>query len=462
MLHRHVGSVLNPIASAMLITLLGHSSGLQGASVTVTLPELGNTAEFDRRLLLEISDDHVSDGPEFGPPSGLGTQAPGDIWSRIRQANRLEQLESSKQPLIGYFRDQYREDALWTAKLLQRSQPWLAFLVEELDKRYLPIELALLPAIESGYQPEVLSSEGAFGIWQLLPGTARDMGLEQNLWFDARADVVTSTKAAIRYLSYLNAEFNGDWALTLAAYNAGLGRVRSAIRRNQRQNKPVDYWSLPLPRETREYVPKLLGLLALLRDENGPGFKLPVIDATMAIEGIDIGFRISLERAARIADVSPQLISRLNAGLTFGVTPPGGPHVIYLPTESIEKFLLSVNESDKQRLYAAPRVYIVQPGDTISGIALSNNLTQRRIRELNALEGSLIRAGQKLALAAPVLSGTHVIDYQVEVGDTLAGIAVRFKVNLGDISQANGQPLATDLIYPGDRLTVTVKDHTAS
>jgi len=297
---------------------------------------------------------------------------------------------------------------------------------------------------------------------QLLPGTARDMGLTQALWFDGRADVVASTQAAIRYLSYLNGLFNGDWELTLAAYNAGLGRVRTAIRRNQRLNKPTDYWSLPLPRETREYVPKLLGLLALLRDESGPGFKLPKINSKIAFEAVDTGFRISVDRAARIAGVSPELMARLNAGLSYGVTPPGGPHKIYLPSDSVLRFLTRVNETDKQRLYSAPQEYIVQPGDTLSAIALQNQLSQKRLIELNALEGTLIRAGQKLALAAPSASGTHTIDYQVEAGDTLAGIATRFKVNLGDISQNDGKRLSTDLIYPGDRLMISVKDHSSS
>ena len=228
------------------------------AAPNLALPALGNTNDQDRRMLKEIGNDHIHDSTtnrstiNGHPPSRLSLDSgrtdvkstarqnasatPGhelpptnnSVWQRIRNSQRIPLKNHAK---VQLYREQFAREALWISKILHRGKPFLAHIVAALEQRFLPVELALLPAIESGYQPQARSAGNAAGIWQIVPITAREIGIKRSVWFDGRADIIASTTAAIDYLSYLNAEFNGDWELTLAAYNAGPGRVRSAIKK---------------------------------------------------------------------------------------------------------------------------------------------------------------------------------------------------------------------------------------
>ena len=222
----------------------GAADEIEAALTAGSLPPLVNTAEGDRPLLREIGDTHVHDG---ALPMPLATAAApaDDVWGRVRASARLDvpDHENVRRELATL-----RDQALWIGKILHRGSPFVGHVVEALDTRYLPLELALLPAIESGFRPRALSSERAAGLWQLMPDTAREIGVPSGEWYDGRGDVVLSTRAALDYLSYLNAEFHGDWELTLAAYNAGPGRVRKAIRRNRSAGRAEDFWSLPAAR----------------------------------------------------------------------------------------------------------------------------------------------------------------------------------------------------------------------
>ena len=152
--------------------------------------------------------------------------------------------------------------------LFERAEPFLYYILNELEKRNMPTEIALLPAIESAYKPNAVSKSKASGLWQFIPSTGKHYGLKQNWWYDGRRDVIASTDGAIKYLKYLNNMFDGDWLHALAAYNSGEGRVMRAIKKNKREGKPTDFWSLALPKETRAYVPKLLALADILRHQD--------------------------------------------------------------------------------------------------------------------------------------------------------------------------------------------------
>lgn len=345
---------------------------------------------------------------------------------------------------------------MWVSKILNRATPFVGHIVESLDKRYLPVELALLPAIESGYQPDVHSAEKAAGIWQIVPLTARDIGIAHNQWFDGRADIVKSTDAAIDYLSYLNAEFHGDWLLTLAAYNAGPGRVRSAIRRNETQGQPVDFWSLKLPRETREYVPKFLALVAMLRQDSLPGLEIPVLDRGNAFEVLDFGHQTSLDKVAVASGVPELSLRNINAGLVHGVTPPDGPHHIYVLKDNAERVITAVSALDPHELYSRPATHTVVAGDTISTIARSNGLTQQDLMALNSLDTTLIRIGQELAVRFDGDVADDNVEYVVTIGDTLSDIAQSFSVSLNRILDAEGRTLEGELIHPGEILLISV------
>jgi len=488
------------------------------AQLTITLPDMGNTTELDRSLSREVSDTFVfgqdrqdrtisaQNGtavviPEPTPSNddtivinnvkahepALGTLVDGaaesskadnvraraeldgwkpvkpvldrttttgeTVWQRIIDSNVLPLTDHER---VNLYVDQYRRESLWISKILHRGAPFLAHMVATLDQRFLPVELALLPAIESGYLPTARSDGNATGLWQIVPITAKEIGVAQNDWFDGRVDVLTSTTAAIDYLSYLNAEFDGDWELTLAAYNAGPGRIRAAIRKNENNNLPTDYWSLDLPDETLNYVPKLTALVGLIKMVNHGGLDLPDLAMEPAFELIDIGFRVSLDRVAEITDIDLDLLRLLNAGLIHGVTAPQGPHYLLIPTGSGEKFLQAFNAIDRKTAFSVPSTHNVASGDTISSIALTYGLTQNDLLTMNGLKDTKIRIGQKLAIMDKRNLSKSVVKYVVSDGDTLSDIAHKYSVNVKDITLSTGEALNDDIIRPVTSVDVSV------
>ena len=463
--------MISPIV--IIVAILASGANAQG----IALPSLGNTDAADRQMLREVPDEHIHD-QELAPgdvtdveqsateltPSGppdAPTRTSTNVWTAIQSAKRIAIPDNQA---IKDYRTKYESEALWVSKILDRASPYIGHVVEQLDSRFLPIELALLPAIESGYLPDVRSAGNATGIWQIVPITAKEIGIERNQWYDGRSDITTSTTAAIDYLSYLNAEFNGDWLLTLAAYNAGPGRVRQAIKKNRKSNEPTDYWSLDLPRETRNYVPKFLALLDALRDADNSALTVPKVSIGSAFKLIDVGVRVSIDKVAAFSSLSESELMRLNAGLVHGVTPPNGPHLLYVPRREAAIFLERIQQAGQQKLYSLPLTHTVVAGDSISSIALEYGISQRRLKDMNGIDGSRIMIGQKLAvldnsglskIASAKAGGGETLEYVVSIGDTLSDIASKFSVRLRDITDQNGQALDSDVIHPGERLSIT-------
>ncbi len=463
------------LAAAAVCSLFALVAPTTLANEPTYLPALGNTASIDHALSREVSDDFVFKGDSNAvlPPTRLSqaietiesadaessdnadSDSSGNvIWDLIRNSDEMPLNDSE---LVDKYKSLYQEKPYFTNLMLDRSRPYIAHLVMSLDARYLPVELSLLPAIESGFQPHGVSRNNAVGLWQIVPITAREIGIARTRWFDGRADIVTSTVAAIDYLSYLNAEFNGDWELTLAAYNAGPGRVRGAMRKNSEAGLDTNFAALDLPEETRNYVPKFVALVQLIKDSTQTEIVLPDVDTEDAFSVLELDTRISLDQLAKATGVDPGILSELNAGLIFGVTPPEGPHSVYVPKDVAEHVTDVVASANPDELFLAPQTHTVSAGETLGGIALRYGMSMRQLQIINRLDSDRIKIDQKLSVVdSRFLEEPELIPYTVASGDTLSDIAAQFSVNISDVVAESGIPLESDVIRPGDSLKIRV------
>ena len=347
-------------------------------------------------------------------------------------------------------------------KLLGRGTDYLHFLLDAVEQRGLPTELALLPAIESGYRPFAYSPDGAAGLWQFMPATAQRFGLEMDWWYDARRDVVTSTEAALDYLEHLHKRFDGDWLRALAAYNAGGAKVARAAHRNRRHGKPTDFWSLELPRETDRYVPRLLALAHLIANPAAFGLVLPELGDRPRLTVVDAGSQTDLRVAARVAEVPLEQFAAMNAGYNRSATRPEGPHRFVVPTEAEPRLRTALADlTDSQRLRWAR--HRIRRGDTLAAIARRHGVRVDAIKRANQLNSNRIIAGDDIliplsaAVETPLASLTEQakpIGYRVRKGDSLYVIARRFGVSVNELRRWNRIP--GRLIKPGQRLLVYV------
>ena len=241
-----------------------------------------------------------------------------DLWNRIRQKLTLLHIDH---PRIDKQIKALSRDNRYIDLLARRAEPFLHYLAQETDSRDLPIELVFVPMVESNFRPTAVSTGPgkAAGLWQITPATGKHLGLEQTKWYDARHDVHASTDAALEYLIYLNEIFDGDWLLTLAAYNSGVGRVLAAIKKNRHRGKATDYWSLDLPPITKEYIPKVLALSKIVADPDGYGVELDKIEDKPYLQRVTIGPGLDLSVVASAAGISEKKVRFLNAGYKRGV-----------------------------------------------------------------------------------------------------------------------------------------------
>lgn len=371
-----------------------------------------------------------------------------NIWERIREGYKLqEHLDSNprieQQRLLFASRPQSIEIAS------ERGSPYIHYIVERLEERDMPLELALLPIIESSYDPFAYSPAHAVGLWQFIPSTGRHFNLRQTNWYDGRRDITASTNAALRYLSYLHGLFNGDWLLALAAYNSGEGTVSRAIERNQKLGLPTDYWNLPLPRETRDYVPKLLALSQLIETPEAYGINLNPIANEPYFEVIALKQRMDLARVAKLADLDEDELYQLNPAFTRRIT-LDGPQQLLVPMEKAEMLAANLALMKPQDLVDWKQ-YQVRAGDTLGGIANRHHLTVNIIRDVNRLDSNTLRIGQVLSIPTSGDAGAsrellHAVarqpasaprSYRVKSGDNLWDIAKAQRVSVRDLQRWN-------------------------
>lgn len=278
-----------------------------------------------------------------------------------------------------------------------RAEPYLFYLSKEIHKRGLPAELALLPIIESAFNPFAHSNAGAAGIWQLMPRTAQHYGAKLNWWYDGRLDIVSSTKTALDYLEKLYKDFNNDWLLAIAAYNSGDGTVRKAIRYNTEHNKPIDFWSLKLPRETQKYIPKLLAFIEIINKPSKYNQKLPYIPHQPYFTIIDLNSQIDLSLAARLGNINIEQLSNLNPGYNRFATGPDGPYHLVLPIANSLIFHTNLSKLNPSTLVTYKK-YKIQKGDSLIKIAKKFSTTTGVIKQLNNLPNNTIRANKSLII----------------------------------------------------------------
>lgn len=325
----------------------------------------------------------------------IGTR---DLLADMRASFSLEPIINSR---VESELNWYLKHPDYLQRVFTRSQRYLPHIVAQIEDRGLPLELALLPIVESAFDPFAYSHGRAAGLWQIIPGTGKRFGLQQNWWYDGRRDVVDSTRAALDYLSYLNELMDGDWLLAVASYNSGEGNVLRAVKRNRKQSKPTDFWNLKLPRETQAYVPRLMALAAIVRDPSAHGITLPTVTDEPQFSVVDIEGQLDLALAADLAEIDLDTLSGFNAGLNQWATDPAGPHRLVLPADAAASFkdaLARVPMNERVRW----KRHKVQSGETLSEIAEDYGTTLKAIRTANSLRGNTIRAGHFLMI--PVAS----------------------------------------------------------
>ena len=324
-----------------------------------------------------------------------------DAWARVRDGLSLPRPAHPRvEREIGW----YGKHPEYLRRMTQRARPYLAYIAREVEQRGLPMEFALLPVVESAFRVRAYSSAGAAGLWQFMPATGRRYGLKQNWWYDGRRDVVASTRAALDYLTKLLQDFDGDRLLAVAAYNWGEGNVGRAISRNRSRGRPVDVWSLKLPRETRSHVSRLLAIASIVEDPGRYGVVLEPVPDRPYFQQVALDGQMDLGVAADLAGITLDELRRLNPGFKRGATDPGGPHRLQLPSHAVEQFTAGLAEQParKKRLHWM-RHRIVR-GDTLGAIAGRYGTSVQALKDLNGLASDRIRAGRDLMV--PILAGT--------------------------------------------------------
>ncbi|WP_437883386.1 LysM peptidoglycan-binding domain-containing protein [Pseudomonas sp. LRF_L74] len=358
------------------------------------------------------------------------TEAPSDIWDRMRSGFKLQD-EIGVNPRIENQRLWFVGNPSFLEGSSERGSLYIHYVVERLEERGMPMELALLPMIESSYNPFALSRSQAMGLWQFIPATGRVYNLRQTNWYDGRRDITASTNAALTYLSRLHDMFNGDWLLALAAYNAGEGTVSRAIERNEKLGLPTDYWNLPLPKETQDYVPKLLALSQLVMSPDAYGIALSPIANEPYFEQIDIPRRLDLNRVAQLADIDAQELYNLNPAFKKRVT-MDGPLQLLVPIDKAE--VLAANLASMPASEAlAWQEYRVRSGDSLHSIASRYKVNVNELKNANQLKGNRLSIGQALTIPGMVAStGSVPLARQVAQIAVPASSSRRYKVKNGD------------------------------
>ncbi|OCG21293.1 MULTISPECIES: transglycosylase SLT domain-containing protein [unclassified Gilliamella] len=316
-----------------------------------------------------------------------------------------------------------------------RSEPYVYYIINQLYKNNLPVELALIPLIESAYDPLATSPAQAAGLWQFVPVTAREYGLLHNSSFDARRDLIASTNSAISLLQNLNNRFNGDWLLTLAAYNAGEGRIRRAIEKNQAKGLPVNYWSLDLPTETMHYVPKILAIIDIVKNNKRYGIKLPDCNYENSLVRIDMSKNISLAKIANYTGISLNELTSYNAGYVKQTV--SGPFHLLIPYAHAETLFKKLQAENLVANEITELLQDIPHGNMPFEFNSSDSIQYNRITN----KDDRARNVRKIA-------------YLVKAGDSLYSIAKNYRVKITDILEWNN--LKNSRVQEGDVLTINL------
>ena len=435
-------------------------------------------------------------------------------WEVLKNEATVKDYEIDDLTL--YYMNQHLKNVDLFENYLRNSYYFLYYVIEELKRNDLPIELAFLPFIESSYDPFSISSSGAVGLWQIMPKTAELLGLRENWWIEERHDPYKSTDAAIRYIDYLYKRFNKDIYLALVAYNAGPTFTSKAIQRNIRRTSDFSYKDLPLSAQTRNYIPKFLALIELINNNEKYNIDLPEIPYSKVVDKISFEEQIEILNFSDFLNLKPELLYKLNAGYTKWATDPNMVSTFYIPIESkinyerngqeyiqsqkinwishvvsrgeslwvlakkyrtridiirqvnqLESDTLSINQillipvgQASSNILIPFEAHVVSEGDTLWSLARKFGVSEKKIIDMNKLtDGSVLKIGQVLNIGnrniyRNIESKKRTILYSVKQGDNLSKISKLFNVSIKTIKQDNDN---LDVLRPGQILKITIK-----
>jgi membrane-bound lytic murein transglycosylase D len=402
------------------------------------------------------------------------------VWDRLLSLYSLPEVEHYR---IDQEVNWYLQHPTSLAIIQQRAEPYLHHILDEIEAKHIPGELALLPVVESSFIPDAYSHADASGLWQFVPATGEEYGLQQNAWYDGRRDIYTSTKAATTYLKELSDTFHGDWLLALASYNCGKGRVRKSIEKNEDNNLPTDYWSLTLPQETVDYVPKLLAIAKIFANADEYNIHLQHIPNKPFFEVINIKEPLDLHIAAQLANTPYDKFIKLNPGYSRSCTAPQGPHHLLIPVDKAQSFKTSLaklpanarvdlvklqNEIKSSQSQAKESkntvIYRVNAGDSLLAIAKRFHTSANQIRQSNHLTSNTVKLGMALKIDGK-LTQTNLLSilpnhaksvnqfYVVKKGDTFVNIGQRFSTPPKAIAEWN-QLSVKSALMPGKKIII--------
>ncbi|MCW5624436.1 MAG: transglycosylase SLT domain-containing protein, partial [Burkholderiales bacterium] len=394
---------------------------------------------------------------------------PDNLWIRIRAGFAIPELDS---PLVQRHQLWYQNRPEYIGRIVERGRRYLHFVVEEIEKRQMPLEIALLPMIESAYNPVAYSRAHASGIWQFIPATGKQYGLEQNYWYDGRRDVTAATRAALDYLQKLYGDF-GDWQLALAAYNWGEGAVARAIEKNLRKGLPTDYSSLSMPTETRNYLPKLQAVKNIVMDPERYGVSLDEIPNQPYFIKVTAPGYIDVHRAAQLAEMPIEEFRSLNPAHNRPIIAGNSGHMLLVPADKAEIFAANLQNLDEPLV--SWQAYTLKPKERLDQVAARHGTTVNALRQANGLSPKRpVRAGQLLLVPVhgkaavrevnfeptyttlrhlpPIQDDPDQLFYKVKRGDTVFSIAARYRVSVAQLSHWN--KLRKNHITPGQSLTI--------
>lgn len=394
-----------------------------------------------------------------------------DIWARIRAGFGMRKLDS---PLIARHEQWFVNNPEFMQAMMERAGMYLYYIVDEVEKRGMPMEIALLPAIESAYKPYAYSRAKAAGLWQFIPSTGRLYGLKANWWYDGRRDVAAATRAALDYLEKLRDDFDGDWHLALAAYNAGEGKVSRMIEYNRRRGLPTTYEHLKLRPETKNYVPRLLAFVNIVAEPEKYGVSLAHIPNSPYFARIETKSQIDLGVVAKLGDLDVDHLHKINPGFNRWATDPEGPHYLLVPVdkkELIEEALHNLPDSERVQY----RHHQVARGESISQIARRYGVTHEAVKSANQLASNRLRVGQNLLIplsqrpispviasqtrakavvaSAKVARAGQLIVHRVRSGETLYSIARKYNVLVRQLREWNLMR-TSDVLRLGQKLKI--------
>ncbi|MGH8303748.1 MAG: LysM peptidoglycan-binding domain-containing protein [Steroidobacteraceae bacterium] len=403
--------------------------------------------------------------PPAPPPQAVAPVQYADLFSRIRAGFVLPDPDEAP---IDRQLNWYASNPDYLQRAFGRADMYLYYIVTQLETRHMPLELALLPVIESAFQPYAYSRARAAGLWQFIPGTGSRFGLKQDWWYDGRRDVVASTNAALDYLQALHDEFNGDWLLAIAAYNCGELAVEHAVQVNQAEGRPIDFWHLRLPRETEAYVPKLLAMKRLVEDPAKYGLAFTAIPNQPYFARVNTQGQINLQVAAQIAGITAEEVYELNPAFHRWATDPTGPFYLLMPVDAAPVFSQNIADLTLDERMGIEH-YEVRRHDTVFSIARQFKTTAEILGKLNTLPSGRLTVGTELEVPATVYTlpenvklaaervdgryrWTRHFRFQVvRRGDSLWAIARRHGMNVHTLARLNGLTPGQTL-HPGQRL----------